>query len=147
MTFDQLQEFWRLAVKRLEAQGGDLAKLSEPLRTVLIVEAAQGIIDNGGLEYFYEADFPNNPPYSVFVEAYRRIGAMAGAMCIEASARMFPFAEPHLHESKRSAWIDSVKNDKSHEFVVLSWKICGDETVFAKLADYVERNRSAFTAV
>jgi hypothetical protein len=121
--------------------------LSEPLQTVLVVEAAQGIIDNGGLEYFYEADFPENPPYLMFVDAYRRIGAVAGAMCIEASARMFPFSNPHLYESKRRAWIEGVKNDESHEFVALSRKICGDESVFAKLGEYVERNRSAFTAV
>ena len=146
MSFEELQEFWRIAVDRLAASGDDLAKLSEPLQTVLLVEAAQGIIDNGGLEYFYEADLPGNPSYSLFVEAFERVGAVAAAAGIEASARMFPFAEPHLHESKRQAWVESVKSDRSHEFVVLSWKLCGDESVFIKLAEYVERNRSAFAA-
>ncbi|MBG9390084.1 DMP19 family protein [Caenimonas aquaedulcis] len=146
MSFEELQEFWQIAVDRLDAFGGDLAKLSQPLQTVLIVEAAQGIIDNGGLEYFFEADFPGNPPYSVFAEAFERVGAVAAAAGIEAAARMFPFEEPQLHEAKRQAWIESVKSDRSHEFVVLSWKLCGDESVFIKLAEYVERNRSAFAA-
>ena len=72
---------------------GDMEALPVPLRTLLMVEAAQGMIDSGGLEYFYEADFPNNPAYDVFVQAYRRIGAESAAECIEASALMFPFAE------------------------------------------------------
>ena len=59
---------------------------------------------------------------------------------------MFPFADAHLHEAKRQAWIDQVKNDEAHEFVVLSKRACGDESVFAKLADYVERNSRAFAA-
>ena len=124
-----------------------MEKLSEPLQTVLIVEAAQGIIDNGGLEYFYEADFPRNPPYSVFVKAYRRIGAEFGAKCIETTSGMFPFPQPHLHEARRQEWLEKVGENKEHEFVRLSQRLCGDESVFACLGDYVERNRGAFTAV
>ena len=110
-------------------------------------DTAQGIIDNGGLEYFYESDFPANPPYSLFVEAFRRIGAESVASCIEDTSRMFPFPQPHLHESRRQQWLDAVKNDETHEFVRLSRRACGDESVFRKLAEYVERHRSAYGAV
>lgn len=130
----------------VEAASGDVFKLPLPVQTVAVVQTAQGIIDNGGFEYFYESDFDGTPPYSFFVEAFRRIGAEAAAQRLEASLRLFPFSEPHLHEEKRQRWLDTVKEDETHEFVVLSKNACGDESVFAKLADYVEGNRDAFAA-
>lgn len=126
---------------------GDVLQLPLPVQTVAVIDSAQGIIDNGGLEYFYESDFPSNPPYSFFVEAYRRIGAETAASCLEASARMFPFSEPHLHEAKRLQWLENVRDDESLEFVKLSRRICGDQVVLLKLAEYVEANRDAFQSV
>jgi len=132
------------ALAQLKEMGGDILSLPTPLQTVVAVESAQGIIDNGGLEYFYEADFVGSPEYGFFVSAYRRIGAETAAMCIEATAAMFPFVQPHLHESKRIGWLDGVRGDENHQFVKLSRKVCGDEAVFRKLAQYVEANREAF---
>lgn len=126
---------------------GNVSRLALPVQTVAVIDTAQGIIDNGGLEYFYESDFPGTPPYSFFVEAYRRIGAEAAASCLEASVLMFPFPEPHLHEAKRLQWLEGVRDDEKHEFVKLSRRMCGDEAVFLKLAEYVEANRDAFKSV
>lgn len=141
--FDQAYDH---AVSCLHAAGGDLEALPIPLQTLLIVESAQCMVDNGGLEYFYEADFPNNPPYAVFVDAYRRIGAESAAACIEQSALMFPFAEPHLFEPLRQLWVEKMRADPHGEFAQLNGRLCGDESVWAKLADYVQRNRGAFAA-
>ncbi len=124
-----------------------MRKLAEPIQTVVAIYTAQGVIDNGGLEYFYESDFPGNPEYSFFVEAFRRIGAESVASCIEVSSRMFPFARPQLHEARRQQWLDAVKDDESHEFARLSRQACGDQSVLPKLAEYVERNRGAYGAV
>lgn len=134
------------AVLRLHQASGDIEALPLVLQTLLVVESAQGIIDNGGLEYFYEADFPNNPPYSAFVEAYRRIGAEDAAACIEATARMFPFAEPQLFEQLRQLWLEKLQEDPGGEFRRLSDRICGDQSVWIKLQEYVERNRHEFAA-
>lgn len=130
-------------VKRL---GGGVFALSEAFQTVVVVETAQGMIDNGGLEYFFEADFPGKPPYSFVVEVFRRIGAQSVADCIEQAARMFPFPEPHLHEDKRQRWLYTAKDDETGKFVRLSRRACGDESVFRKLATYVEEHRDAFEA-
>lgn len=132
------------AVSCLGRAGGDMQALPVPLRTLLIVESAQTMIDCGGLEFFYEADFPNNPPYADFVDAYRRIGAESAASCIEASALMFPFAEPHYFEPLRQAWLEKMLGDPAGEFARLSARICGDASVWEKLAEYVEENRDAF---
>jgi uncharacterized protein DUF4375 len=129
------------AFARLEEVEGSLTKLPLPLQTVVVIYSAQGVIDNGGLEYFYESDFPNNPPYSLFVTAYRRIGAMEAARCIERTAAMFPFPDPHLQQVKRDRFLEG---KASREFRLLSDRICGDQSVWDKLAVYVEKNRDAF---
>ena len=129
------------AFKRLEDADGSLAKLPLPLQTVCVIYSAQGVIDNGGLDYFYENDFPNNPPYSLFVSAYRRIGALQAADCIAKTAAMFPFPDPHRHHKKRDKFIES---RASPEFFALSDRICGDQSVWDKLTLYVEQNRAAF---
>lgn len=86
---------------QLKLVDGDITRLAIPIQTVAIIYSAQAVIDNGGLEYFYESDFDGTPEYSFFVEIYRRIGAESAASCIEESAAMFPFAQPNLYESKR----------------------------------------------
>ncbi|TNF54668.1 MAG: DUF4375 domain-containing protein [Burkholderiales bacterium] len=132
------------AVLRLDMVGGHLDRLEQPLRTLLVVESAQGIIESGGLAYFYEADFPNNPPYETFVEAYRLIGASEAASCIEASAALFPFAEPHLFAPLRELWLEKMAADPGHVFHSLSARIGNDDSVWQRLTEYVHRNPSAF---
>lgn len=145
MGSSPLDQPYDYAVSRLHAAGGDVEALPVQLQTLLVVESAQGMIDTGGLTYFYEADFPNNPPYSVFVEAYRRIGADGAAACIEQTALMFPFAEPHLFEPLRQLWLEKLSADPQGEFCRLSDRVSGDASVWEKLADYVEKNRAAFS--
>ena len=142
-----LQQATDYALGRLKSAGGDINCLPTPLQTVVVINSAQGIIDNGGLEYFYESDFDGTPPYSLFVDAYRRIGADGAASCIESTQGMFPFGQPHQHEKERQLWLDTVKNNEDHEFVRLSRKICGDEVVWARSAEYVAANHDAFHPV
>ena len=129
---------------KLKLVDGDISRLAIPLQTVAVIYSAQGVIDNGGLEYFYESDFNGTPEYSFFVEAYRRIGAECAASCIQESAAMFPFAHANLYELKRQRWLDTVKEDESHAFAKLSRKICSDQSVFSKLGEYVAVNRDSF---
>ena len=81
-------------------------RLSEPLLTVWAVVFAQGIIDNGGFGYFFENDFPENPPYSVFWEAFRRIGALESSQCIETVANLFPAQRPELDYQMRRDYLN-----------------------------------------
>ena len=147
MSRTQLEQATDYALAQLKIAEGEIHALPKPLQIALVINSAQGIIDNGGLEYFYESDFDGTPLYSQFVDAYRTIGAEAGAVCIDASHRMFPFEKPHLHELKRQQWLDTVRNNEDSEFVKLSRKICGDEVVWKKLAEYVTKNHDAFRAV
>ncbi len=58
---ERASEISTAEVKKVD---GDVFKLPEAFQTVVVIETAQGIIDNGGLEYFFESDFPSNPPYA-----------------------------------------------------------------------------------
>jgi hypothetical protein len=133
-----------IAVARLHDAGGHLDALPIALQTLLVVEAAQLMIDSGGLAYFYEADFPNNPPYADFVAAYRRIGAESAADCIERTAAMFPFGDPELFEPLRLLWLEKLGQDPQGEFRRLSDRISGDGSVWTLLDAYVQAHRHAF---
>ena len=89
------------AFAELEAAGGDPVRLSEPFRTIVVITACQGVIDNGGLRLFFENDWPGQPPYATFADAYRRVGARHSAEAIESAARLFPCARPESEQARR----------------------------------------------
>jgi hypothetical protein len=122
-----------------------MALLEEPCRTVAIIYSAQGVIDNGGLAYFFEADWPNQPPYSLFVEAYRRIGKDDSADAIQHAANSFGIPEPEKHQQlrdefmQRHFWTD----DDSEPTVQWDNTICGDKEVWSKLAQWIRAEGGA----
>lgn len=143
MTDDEMFAGLNVARERIKAAGG-LRLVPRPVQVALIVSTAQGIIDNGGLQYLYEADFEDQSPYSDFVDGYREIGAMEAADFLERSARMFPFGRPHLYEAKRQKWLDEIRDVEGHEFHVLSDRLVGNKSVFPKLMEYMEMHRKFF---
>ncbi|GAB1263586.1 DMP19 family protein [Aurantivibrio infirmus] len=56
--------------------GFDPNSATEFEKTIVMVVSAQGIIDNGGFEYFFENTFEGNPSLQDFVVAYREIGML-----------------------------------------------------------------------
>lgn len=131
-----------LAQSMLDETDGDVNNLPEVLQTVILVFIGQGVIDNGGLEYFYENDFPGQPSYDVIVAAFRRIGAEAVADCIERTADMFTFPNPHKKREERNDWMGSIEDAEGHEFHQLSNYACGHESVWPLLDAYVFKYRA-----
>jgi hypothetical protein len=130
------------AYKELERVGGDPSKLDLPQQTVAILYSVQAIIDNGGFQYLFENDFPHDPAYSRFVEAYRRIGANAAAERLEKAVAMFPFENPHLHQDQRLSFMETLGEES--EFFELGNEVCGDETVWSDLEVYATTNAASF---
>jgi hypothetical protein len=132
----------RLAVDKVFAElrrvGGDPAALPVPSQTFVIVYSTQGVIDNGGFRYFFESDWPNNPPYTLFIDAYRRIGAEAAAECFEKAIAMFPFPNAHLKSEWRKEFMGQLPED--HEFFELGFTVCGDKAILEALAEYARAN-------
>jgi hypothetical protein len=64
------------AQQMLTSVGDDMSRLPESVRIFLLVNGAQGVIDNGGYNCFFGQDWPGNPPYGDFADAYEAIGCM-----------------------------------------------------------------------
>jgi len=119
----------------------DLFGLPPELQVVVRVVSAQGVIDNGGFKYFFEADWPGQPPYEEFIRAYEAIGCQRAAADLRRVVESFPFLEPHLHGEDRNAFMEANYDDDAFE--VRGWgdSLCGDKTIWSRLAEYCERNR------
>lgn len=63
---EYLEKASDFAFAQLDEVNGDTGKLPLPLQTVVVICTAQGTVDNGGFEYFFESDFPNNLDYGLF---------------------------------------------------------------------------------
>jgi hypothetical protein len=97
-------DFWtdiypaiRAAEAMLSSVDGDLNRLPEAVQIFLLINGAQGVIDNGGYIYFFEEDWPNTPPYDDFISAYEAIGCSQQADDLRRVVATFPFDNPHLH--------------------------------------------------
>ena len=121
---------------RFEAVGKNPARLGVVDQTVVAVYGAQGVIDNGGLKFFFESNWPGTPPYTLFIEAYSRIGAVEVAGLLDQAVRRFPFAEPHTDQERRLQFMASLAEDD--EF--FGEAACGDTLVWTRLEEYVRKN-------
>lgn len=143
----QLDRAIKYAIAEWDRFGG-LDDLPFAVQIVLLVHAAQGIIDNGGLQYFFESDFPDKPPYEKFVAAYRAIGAKDAAETLAAAVQLFPFKNPHLKQPLRDKFLNKFLKGGGHRpdspFEPLTDRLCGNEVIWTKLADYVAEHSAAF---
>lgn len=141
MDDPDLQRAAELAFARLEAEGGDPRRLPVAPRTVATVYAAQGVIDNGGLRRFFENDWPSRPPYAVFVEAFRAVGADAEADAIAEVVEAFGVQAPEAETAYRAEFLRGPGGDHVRR---LDTRLVSD--VWNLLAAYARRNRDSFDA-
>lgn len=134
--YNQLTE---AAYQALSEVGGNPLQLSEPFRTVVLVDTAKGIIDNGGIKYFFESDFPFKLEYSVFSSAFRNIGLDEVADGIDHAVAKFPFANPHLYAAKRNEFMSTVETDLSGEFQSAVDCIMDDKEFDNRVASYAKK--------
>ena len=139
---DFLERASDIAFKKLDEKGGNTFLLENPLKAIAIVYTAQGVIDNGGLEYFFESDFPDNPPYQLFIDAYCEIGANEEAEIIQNSLSFFSLPKPELDMEGRRRFLATLPSDYSHEFSQLSGKLCGNSKIWTLLEEYAKNNKN-----
>lgn len=126
------------AFAQLAAVDGDLLRLDEVARTIVVIYSAQGVIDNGGLRAFFGGDWPGVPPYAMHADAYRRIGAIASAEAIEEAADMFALEAPERHAALRSLALQGAVGAR-----IDALALTDGEEVWRLLAHYVERQAPA----
>ena len=133
-----LEALFDEACEMMDDFDDDVSRLEEPYRTVAIIFSAQGIIDNGGFCYFFENDWPHCPPYSLFADAYERIGRIKGASAIRSAVASFGFETPETNLEGRRKFMEQNYNEE--EFEVSGWEdcLCGDQKVWSDLAAWVK---------
>ena len=139
----RLEKAADIAFRRLETVGRQTNHLPVEVRTLILIYTAQGIIDNGGLQYFFESNFEDAQPYEAFSDAYRVIGATTAADCLDKAIGLFPFAQPHLDAERRNAVLETLRRDGDSEFAKLDLQLCGDKHVWECLSQYVDAHRVA----
>ena len=101
-----------------------------------MVYSAQGVIGNGGYYYFFEHDWPNDPPYSKFIDAYLEIGCSSQSNDLARVVSTFPFDNPHLNKNARNKYMDENYDEKKYEVKDWGDALCGDDEVWEKLKAY-----------
>lgn len=140
---DIINEVSEYCFQLLDEVADDPSRLSIPVQTVIAIYSGQSVIDNGNFQFFFQNDFPGTPPYSFFINAYRRIGAEQAANNIETAVELFQFSDPHMELEKRIHFLNEI-GDTDCLFNQLGDEVCGDGSVWEKLSDYVMINLHEF---
>jgi hypothetical protein len=147
MTESSLDRAVEGLYRELKLANNDLSKIPAITRPITLLYMFQGMVDNGGFRYPMETDFPGNPPYSLFVDAYRQVGALEAAEALEKAVALFPFGFPEQNANARNQFMSSLGDDtdfEESEFSRLSDRVCGDETIWKRMDDYVAKHRVDF---
>jgi len=147
----QLIERASVDVHRDESEHGwNPSDLPEPIATTWAVLAAQGIIDNGGLQYFFENNWPESVSYAFFSNAYRTIGASEAADCIDKAASLFPSSHPESDLEMRRNFMEKMeeKGRQNSPFYPLSIRLLdlGGGTMIA-LSDFIRAHENRFPSL
>ena len=138
---DEISEVIDKAFDRI-GTGYSTIGLNEAQRTVVLVVAAQGIIDNGGLSTFFHSNFPDQIPYERFAEAFENIGATEAGDAIRKALSVFSIEHPELdYEHRRIAMECLGLYGYDGGFKPLTDKIMGRDVHHSKLlAIYINEN-------
>jgi len=128
--------------KELERVDNDLSKIPEVARPIALLYMFQGMVDNGGFRYPMGFNFPGNPPYSTISDAYRKIGAIDAGDALDKAVALFPFANPEQDADARNQFMGSLEDGS--EFEKLSDQVCGDETIWKQMDEYVAKYNKDF---
>ena len=90
-----------------------------------MLHAAQGIIDNGGLEYFFESPFEGDPDMEDFPRVFEAVGAVSSAAALREALDRAKSNSPVYDDLNKLLWDES-------------------ETNYALLSDYIKTHESSY---
>ena len=146
MTKSSLDRAAEGLYRELELLESDISKLPEVTKPIALLYMFQGMVDNGGFRYPLGFDFPGTS-CTDFVDAYRSIGAQEAAAALEQAVAMFPFPASGSDATARNQFFASFKDidEFEHsEFNQLSDRVCGDETIWKLMDEYVAKHNKDF---
>ncbi len=96
-----------------------------PHKVFMMLQAAQGIIDNGGFEYFFESPFDGDPDMQEFPLVFDAVGATTSAATIREALSRSRLPDADFSDMNSVMWGESEQN-------------------YAMLAAYVRTHPEAF---
>jgi hypothetical protein len=130
-----------LAYSSLGSPSADPESLPEPHRSIVFVDTCLGLIENGGIEYLFEAELPHCPSYQVIAGAFRNCGAHAAACLFEQAAALLPGPDPHLHPEARHAFLASPTAEFAQIARLANDAFWGDSTITERVAKYAHAGK------
>ena len=76
----------------------------------MLLHAAQGIIDNGGFEYFFESPFEGNPDMEDFPRVFEAVGAASSAKAVREALGRSRSVHPIYEDLNQVLWKESEQN-------------------------------------
>ncbi len=121
-------------------------KLNRHERTIILIISGQGIIDNGGFQYFFCNNFKEPPDYNWFTQAYNDIGAIECAKAFQEFLDLFPNSKPQFDiEIRRKFMKNKIKPEKNEKIQRLeSLFFSKSHENYSKLAIYSRKNKEYF---
>ena len=95
---------------RVTAQGFDPRVGPWDHKVCVMLHAAQGIIDNGGFEYFFESAFDGDPLMEDFSAVFEAVGASSSAAAIRDALLRQKSPSPTYDDLNSILWRDSESN-------------------------------------
>jgi hypothetical protein len=113
-------------VERIVKNGFDPIHSPMPHKVAVMLTTAQGLIDNGGFEYFFGVPFNIEPNMEDFIRAYQTVGAIKSASLFELALVRSQALQPEYEDLNKILWANSESNYK-------------------QLMVYIEENPNLFT--
>ena len=79
-------------------------------KVCVMLHAAQGTIDNGGFEYFFESPFDGRPVLEDFPRAFEAVGAQSSAAAIREAIKRAGSPAPSFNDLNSVLWRESKRN-------------------------------------
>jgi len=128
-------------------------RLAEPLLTVWAVGAVVEKTNNGSIHHFFEFDWPEFPPYQLFIDALDRISAFESASILKSAVAAFPFPNPERDVESRREIINASIDDAEESEELSQFDKWGHRLIdltdenYRLLSEYILAHISSFPTV
>jgi len=97
-------------MRRITSRGFNPGLAKWEHKVCVMLHAAQGIIDNGGFEYFFETPFEGRPDLGEFPKVFEAVGAHASAAALREAINRSASPQATYDDLNSVLWRESERN-------------------------------------
>jgi hypothetical protein len=97
-------------MQRITSSGFDPHSAPWDHKVCVMLHAAQGTIDNGGFEYFFEAPFDGQPVLEDFPKAFEAVGAQSSGAAVREAIKRAGSRPATFNDLDSVLWCESKRN-------------------------------------